>query len=69
GELRLVSGKVCLADWIELDPPRLVFDLGRREATWGIHAYMRCLRDLIRSEHQITSYDLAIYLVQFWPKG
>ncbi|MFF4413467.1 hypothetical protein ACFYY8_13115 [Streptosporangium sp. NPDC001559] len=69
GELSLYSGKVCLTDWRENFPPLVVFDLGRRQARWGVHACMRQLREPTKSDPQITSYDLEFYLVRFWPEG
>ncbi|WP_329084819.1 hypothetical protein [Streptosporangium sp. NBC_01469] len=69
GELFLFSGKVCLTDWVEHFPPRLVFDLGSRETVWNIHAYMRRLREPLRGDQQSTSYDLESYLIRFWPQS
>ncbi|GAA0843053.1 hypothetical protein ACFQVD_41960 [Streptosporangium amethystogenes subsp. fukuiense] len=66
GEIALFSGTICLADWVEHPPARLIFDLGRRETVWGVHAYMWRLREPMTNDRHGTSYDLEFYLVQFW---
>ncbi|WP_449063761.1 hypothetical protein [Planomonospora algeriensis] len=67
GSLSFISSEIRLSGSDDMGF-QFDFDLGRRETSWNVSAYMHKVREVRDGDFESPPFDLEVYTFQFWPK-